>query len=175
MKAAIRAIPAARTKPKTEAVLRHEEKMQALRDLEVRGRITPARLVEAAEARDHVWHDSFEWDDKKAAAKYRIDTAREIIRSWVTPRVIGETIERRAVAYVRDPRLPHAEQGYVSIERVRTDKTLIRDVLVQEFSRAAASLQRAYDIADVLNARHEIKDLVDRVNRLRERSEAVKI
>jgi hypothetical protein len=171
----MKAVKVAKAKPKSQAVLRHEEKMLALRDLEVRGRITPTRLVDAAQSPDHVWHDSFEWNDSKAAAKYRIDTAREIIRTWVAPRVVGETVERRTVVYVRDPRLPNSQQGYVSIEKVRTDKSLIRDVLVAEFSRAAASLQRAYDVADILNARHEIKDLVEKVNRLRERSEAVKI
>lgn len=165
----------AKAKPKSQAVLRHEEKMQALRDLEVRGRITPAKLVDAAQSPDHIWHDSFEWNDSKAAGKYRLDTAREIIRTWVAPRIVGEIVERRAVAYVRDPRLPHTQQGYVSIEKVRTDKSLIRDVLVAEFSRAAASLQRAYDIADILNARHEVKDLIEKVNNLRERSERVRV
>jgi hypothetical protein len=154
------------------AVAAHEAKLAALHALEDRqGRITPDGLVSAAQRATHPWHDDFEWDDHKAGHQYRVDQARHIIRTWAAPHVTVENVERRSVMYVRDPRQAAGEQGYVSIARVRTDDDLRREVLVAEFSRAASALQRAYDVADLLNARSEVADLIQKVNLLRERSE----
>lgn len=163
-------------KAKSAAVKAHEAKIAALQALEDReGRLTAESLVTAARRETHPWHDNFEWDDNKAAHAYRLVTARDIIRTWSPPRITNETVERRAVMYVRDPRREYHEQGYVNIARVRTDEELKREVLVAEFQRAATALQRAYDVADVLNAREEIEALIEKVNILRQRGEAARI
>lgn len=165
-----------KTKNPAAAAVR-DAKQKALAALEDRkGRITPNRLVEAARATEHPWHTSFEWDDAKAAHEHRVETAREIIRTYVTARITDDVIVRpSAPVYVRDPRLPNDEQGYVNIARVRSDEELTREVLVQEFSRAAAALQRAYDVADALNARAQVKTLIAKINALRERAEQARL
>lgn len=45
------------------------------------GGLTAKRLVDANRAKDAPLHKAFEWNDKKAAEKYREDQARYIIRS----------------------------------------------------------------------------------------------
>ena len=157
------------TKGRSEAVSAHEAKMAALRALEDRqGRLTPNALVAAARDEDHPWHDSFEWDDAKAAQSHRVEQAREILRTWRPPKI--ETTELRAPSYLRDPRCGNDEQGYVSTVRVRKDADLTRSILLAEFERAGNALQRAYDIANALDAREEIGDLIARINLLRTRS-----
>jgi hypothetical protein len=166
----------AKAKQKNAAMAAHEAKMAALRALEDRnGCLRPDSLVRAARVESHPWHENFEWDDAKASDAYRIIQARDIIRNWAPPRITSEVVERRTPKYLHDPRLPHGEQGYVSIAKVRSDEDLKREVLVAEFSRAQSALQRAYDIADILNAREEIADLVERVNALRERGATARL
>jgi hypothetical protein len=163
-------------KAKSTAVKAHEAKIAALVALEDReGRLTAETLVTAARRETHPWHDNFEWDDSKAAHQHRLYTARDIIRTWAPPKITTETVERRAVMYVRDPRRENGEQGYVNVARVRTDEDLKREVLVAEFQRAASALQRAYDVADVLNARAEVEKLIEKINILRQRGEAARI
>lgn len=153
----------------SKALEAHAEKMAALRALEDRGgRITPVKLVTAARDKDHAFHDDFEWDDQKAAESHRLDQARSILRTWIPARVEGEHVIVRAPTYVRDPTVASDEQGYIRLSKVKTNEDLSREVLVQEFSRAASALQRAYDIAVALEAKDSIAGLIESVNRLRD-------
>lgn len=47
------------------------------------GRLEPKHIVDAAENRRHPLHPFFEWNDAKAAAMHRLDTARRLTRSIV--------------------------------------------------------------------------------------------
>lgn len=44
------------------------------------GKLTAQAVITAASEPDHPLHDRFEWDDTAAAAKYRLDQARRLIR-----------------------------------------------------------------------------------------------
>lgn len=46
------------------------------------GVLTPEAVVEDSTPEDAPLHNHFEWDDKKAAHKHRIEQARQIIRSF---------------------------------------------------------------------------------------------
>jgi len=62
------------------------------------GVISPEIIVEKARDKDNILHDYFEWDDTKAAQKYRLEQAKEIIRCLVIQNDGGEKI--RAVVSV---------------------------------------------------------------------------
>lgn len=49
--------------------------------LESEGRLTAEALVEASRPKDAPLHDAFEWDNRKAAAEWRKQQARNIINS----------------------------------------------------------------------------------------------
>lgn len=51
--------------------------------LEASGGLTPQRLVDASRPKDAPLHDEFEWNDRKAAEKYREHQAGHIIRCLV--------------------------------------------------------------------------------------------
>jgi len=132
------------------------------------GRLTPDDVVADAKDVDSPLHACFEWDTDKAAAAYWIEQARNIITSI---RVVQktETSEVRTVYYVRDPSAGDAEQGYVSVETLRTDQDMAREALVAEFTRVGDMLRRARELATVLNAREDVEALLQSVVGLRQR------
>jgi hypothetical protein len=58
------------------------------------GTIHPEDVVESARAATSPLHDYFEWDDTAAAAAYRIDQARHLLRVTVTHLPVGSGHER---------------------------------------------------------------------------------
>lgn len=152
------------TAEQREAVREHLEKLAAEND----GRITPEMVVSDARDKNSPLHDYFLWDTKKAAYQYWLDQARELIRS-VRVEMRTETTTVTAVAYVRDPSIGHKDQGYVSVEKLRTDKDLARDALVQEFGRVGDMLRRARELAAALDAQGDVDDILERVTGLRQR------
>lgn len=126
------------------------------------GRLTPEAVVERARNRSSALHPLFDWDVKRAAQKHWLDCARELIRS-VRINVTTETTVVRSVAYVRDPRVPADEQGYRSVVSIRSDRDLAREVLLDEFGRAAAALKRAHEVAAALNLDSEVREIRERV------------
>jgi hypothetical protein len=132
------------------------------------GRLTPSAVVDDAQDEGSPLHDHFEWDDDKAAHAYRLSQARELITSIkVVQRT--ETVNIRAVYYVRDPSAQPEEQGYVSVPTLRSDADMAREALVNEFSRVADMLRRARELAAALNAQGDVEELLTRVVGLRQR------
>lgn len=154
--------------------MRSAEQMKAIRerlaDLELQGggRLTPNAVLEDAKDPDSPLHDSFEWDDEKAAHAHRIEQARALITSV---RVVQRTDKTavRAVFYVRDPSAENDEQGYVSTSTLRSDQDMAREAVVAEFTRVADALRRAREIAKALDLGDEIEGLLRSVVDLRER------
>lgn len=132
------------------------------------GRLTPNLVLEEAKDPDSVLHPLFEWDDTLAARQHRILQARQIITS-VRVVITTENKKISTVYYVRDPDAEPLEQGYVSIDRLRTDKDLARESIVMEFSRASSYLQRAKAHAQALNLNDEIEELIDNINEFKRR------
>lgn len=142
---------------------------RALKELEDRyGKITAEKLVEAARDRRHPLHNDFVWDDKKAAHENRLNTARNIINS--TRFIVTHSKKTiSTVAYVRDPSAAPDKQGYVSVSRLRTDREAAEEALVQEVSQIAARLERARELAAVLNLEAELNAALEAAMTLKSR------
>lgn len=132
------------------------------------GRLTPDDVVKDAKKPSSPLHAHFEWDVKKAAAKYWIEQARDLITS-IRVTTHTETSNIKSVYYVRDPSAASDDQGYVSVHTLRTDVDLAHEAIVAEFSRVADLLRRARELAIVLNATGEIDELLEKVVGLRQR------
>lgn len=131
------------------------------------GSITPDLVVKDAEDSSSPLHELFEWDDSVAGHKYRLDQARQVITSV---RVVLTT-EHKAVStvyYVRDPEADSTEQGYVSIDKLKSDSDLARESIVMEFSRAASYLQRARIHAEALGMAQEVDALIADIQKFKE-------
>lgn len=123
------------------------------------GRLTPELLIAEAKSSDSPLHQEFEWDDSIAAHRYRIDQARELIRS-VRYVFRTEHIKVTTVAYVRDPEASPSDAGYISVDRVKHNEDMQRDVLISEFKRAADALSRARKLAALFGMTSEIDGFI---------------
>lgn len=134
------------------------------------GRLTPDLVLADAQDSGSVLHRLFEWDDSIAAHQHRLSQARSIITSV---RVVITTENRKisTVYYVRDPEAESDEQGYVSLDRLKTDKDLAQESIVLEFSRASAYLKRAKIHADALGMAGEVDALIESLEDFKQRFE----
>jgi hypothetical protein len=137
----------------------------ALAALAVDGRLTPDAVVEAAADPDSPLHCHFTWDDEEAAALYRVEQARMLIRSVRVDLKIGQAVVR-TVAYVRDPQVDRAEQGYIAVDVLKQDQDLAREAVANEFIRAGAALRRAKLVAASLELPDDIDELAARTDAL---------
>lgn len=147
---------------------KREEIRARLSELEAAGggRLTPDAVVKDAKSPDSPLHGCFEWNVKKAAHAHWLEQARALITSvMVVTRTEKSTVS--TVFYVRDPSAGPVEQGYVSVETVRSDADMAREVLVREFSVAGSALTRARNLAKVLALEDEVEQLISGVDRLR--------
>lgn len=131
--------------------------LETLRSLERSdGRLLPATVVEAAKDPSSPLHSHFEWDDTAAAAKYRIDQARALIRS-VKIEVTVRDVPLTVVAYVRDPTAEVGEAGYRNVVRVRSEEDSARAVIVDEMKRVTDAVKRARSLAALLGVQEDLE------------------
>jgi hypothetical protein len=143
---------------------------QRLAELEAAnsGSLTADAVVADARKEDSPLHAYFNWDVEQAAYQHWLDQARALITS-VRVEMKSEGVTVRSVCYVRDPRAPSDQQGYISVERLRAHKDLARDALVSEFGRVADMLRRARELAAALDVKEEVEALLTNVVGLRQR------
>jgi len=142
--------------------------IQRIRSLEnERGELTPHAVLDDARDPSSPLHSQFDWDDTRAAEKYRVEQARRLIRT-VRLVITERNTQVRSVAYVRDPDKEYADAGYVSTAALRTDEQRARAALVKELERAAAALARAYDVAYAVGLTNEIEALRRQIDQIRE-------
>src|ERR1700741_1494249 len=120
------------TSDKRDAVRARLEEIEA-----THGVLRPSDVVADAKKKDSPLHGFFTWDTRKAAEERWLDQARDLIKS-VYFRVTEEHRTISGPFFVRAPDLPSDEQGYTSIDRLRSDPEKARSALIAEFSRVAA-------------------------------------
>lgn len=121
------------------------EQRQALIDLQNKeGKLTPTEVIESARAKTSPLHSLFEWDNGRAADSYRIQQARELIRT-VRLEVTIHKREVRVVHFTRDPDVPKDEMGYVNITKVNPQNA--RLILAHELRELIGHVVRCEQIA----------------------------
>jgi predicted Zn-dependent peptidase len=131
------------------------------------GKVSAQLLFDTAKAdKNSPLRPIFEWDNDVAFAAHNVDRARRFIAS-VKVKITNETKRVTAVAYVRDPECAADEQGYVSVDKVKTDEDLKREVLLKEFDRLAAIMNRAKSLAHYFDAEEQVEALFDELQLVR--------
>lgn len=74
-----------------EELLRIGDKYEAL---------TPENVVEESRPEDSVLHNCFDWDDKVAAEKYRINQSQDLIRNITTVQIEDAVLHEPVRAFV---------------------------------------------------------------------------
>lgn len=120
--------------------------------------LTPEMVVEDAKQEESPLHSMFEWNDKSAAHKHRLHTARQLIKS-VTIKITVHNVQVAAPYYVRDPEAQDNEQGYRSVADIKNEPPTAKTVLLSEISRVKQTLDRASKIANALGLDDEFEEL----------------
>ena len=122
------------------------EELQSIKN--VNGDLDPKAVVDRGRNPDSPLHELFEWDDEKAAEKYRLVQAKRIIRNL---EVEVEHVEVRAFVKAGNP-------GYSPIQTVIRDYNM-RDVLMKQaqeemrmFIAKYRSLEELCEVIDAMNA-----------------------
>jgi hypothetical protein len=132
------------------------------------GRVKLEDVIEDARDEESPLHTHFTWDIEDAAHKRHLDEARTLLRSINVQYVRNQTVHR-VIAYVRDPGKPEKENGYISTVVLRNDQDLARAALVEEFSRAAAAMRRAVEVAKALGLDGEVASQLEAIEALKAR------
>jgi hypothetical protein len=89
------------------------------------GTLTAQAVVDAARPPDHPLHQHFEWDEEKAAEKYRVQQARQLIRivklQYIDKR--GEVQRMRVFHSVPDPESVSG-RSYVPLEEIERSEVM---------------------------------------------------
>jgi|SRR5882724_3615433 len=129
--------------PKYQAVLKEMEQEHGI--------ITPHMVVQAAKKEDSPLHKAFEWDDGKAAEKYRLVQARFLINS-VQIQILGKKTEGYINAIVSVDNVK--TRGYVSTEAAMNDQFIYKQVL-KNATRELEYWQKKYrtlrDLQGIIN------------------------
>jgi len=132
------------------------------------GRLTADDVVADAKNKTSPLHSLFEWNVKKAAEKYWLETARRIIAS-VEIIIKHEHIEVKSPLYVRDPGVIDNKQGYVNIKSLKSDTALARESLIIEFQRVTDLLMRVRGIAVALQMENILDDIINNIMSVQEK------
>ena len=135
------------------------ERVNQLRT-KVVGILAPSDVIEDARQASSPLHHLFEWDEKKAAYKHWIDTAREII-ACVNIEITTHKSTFKVGRYVHTQ---GQTPGYEDIVKIRDNRDLAMEVLTQEFQCVANALRRARETAIALGLESEIDGLMKLVS-----------
>ena len=117
---------------------------------EKHGEVTPRILVDSSRRKNAPLHSCFEWDDTKAAEKYRETQAAAILRNLtVTVEPVADETPKSVRAFVRATDKPHSYMSVISAmsdEQLR--ETLLQTALAElrEFQKKYADLQELAEV-----------------------------
>lgn len=106
-------------------------------------RLTPSLVVDAARDKAHPLHARFEWDNAIAGEKYRLDQARDLIRSVRV--VYREADEREGARTIRAYHAVRDDEGvaYRPAEEI-AESPFLSKLLVQQMELEWKQLHRKY-------------------------------
>jgi len=128
------------------------------------GRLTPELVVRDAKPTKSPLHLAFEWDDTKAAARYRIVQAGDLIRAIiVVTDEAPDSVPVRAFVNVEDD-----ERHYTSVQYAMSDKELRAQVVNRALLELTQWQQRYKDLKELA----EVFSVIKKVNRKKRRGKA---
>lgn len=134
---------------KNDAILAELEAIEARH-----GIVTPQAVVEFARDKNTALHNRFEWDDSEAAAKYRLEQARQILR--VTVKYVGDVEKRPITAYCSLSSDRYSGGGYRSTIRVLDDAERRAELLEQAKHEARQWAERYKELSELARIRMAI-------------------
>lgn len=134
-----------------------EAAQERVRELYEKNKVVTAEMVvEDAKNEGSPLHHLFEWDDEKAAGLYRLERAREVIRS-IPYTLIRDGRTTQVISYVH---ITGQKPGYHHVEQIKTNRDLAIESLVQECQGLASVLRRVKELAWVFELETEVDEMM---------------
>lgn len=141
-----------------------QDKRKAIREvlaqLDKENRLTPDEVISEGQKPDSPLHSEFTWDVAEAARITWVNQARALISSFTVTRIVNHR-EYNVQEFVEHPTKPEREQGYVSIDKIKSNRMMAREFIERELTMASAYVSRTRDYATILG----LTDRVDSVTR----------
>jgi len=102
------------------------------------GFLRPADVVNYARSEDTALHEMFEWDNTKAAERYRLAQARSVIRVCV---IVNENTSEKIRAFVSLSSDRQAKNGYRAMAEVIDDE-ILKETMLNDALRDLQAFQR---------------------------------
>ena len=134
------------------------------------GNIEPDALTAAAQGNNSPIHGLYEWRDEVAAAAYRREVSKKLIR-FVKLEVVINKVSVISPYYVVDPNRPKKSRRYIEITVAAKEREVARQVLFAEVDRITLAIQRALAVARVLGLHDELRALLRHAESLRTRAQ----
>lgn len=119
------------------------------------GTLTPGIVVEDAKNPDSPLHEVFDWNNKSAAHKYRLVTARNLVRS-----IEVEIIDMPPVVFFANVKLTGGDRVYKRIYEVMSDAELRQQVLeeaLEYFERGRTRWESLKELSEIFRAIDSVK------------------
>lgn len=109
------------------------------------GRLTAEHVVTESQPRTSPLHDYFEWDDRKAGKRWRLEQASHMIRSIEVVRIAEQDVKpvRAFVSVVRDE-----DRSYTSVAHALSDPALRAQVIHQAWCELEAWRNRHAELIE---------------------------
>lgn len=106
------------------------------------GVVTPSNVLEESRPGKAILHDLFEWDDSRAAERFRLEQAQEIIGNIAVVHLVQDEPRTPVRAFVNI--IPDdGRRGYASIVRVLTNQDYTQQLLKEALADFVA-LRKKY-------------------------------
>lgn len=115
---------------------------ELLKIRERRGILTAPIVVEEASDPDHPLHNRFNWNDKEAAHRYRVQQAYQLLRVTFRVTMDDRHADLRAFHVLRASE-EHPQSQYVPMEEVATDP-VAQQIVLNEMRRRWHNFRIAY-------------------------------
>ena len=112
------------------------------------GEVTPELLLESARPEDSILHSCYEWDDAKAAEKYRLNQSKMIISNLIVVSADNgqEMPQTNAFVTIKER---NEKAAYVSIFRAMADRTTKEQVIKNASAEMAMFIKKYENIINV--------------------------
>lgn len=126
------------------------------------GCVTPQTLLDAARPTESVIHPCYEWDDTKAAEKYRLQQSRDIIHNIVRVEVTEDGTSKNAIPILVNVSESRCDRStYISLDTALSDSTMRNNVL----RKAKEELSLFKSKYATLNELAKVFEAIDEVNK----------
>lgn len=112
------------------------EVVKELREIqEVRGDIKPEYVVESAKNKKSKLHGYFIWDDERAANKYRLQQASELLRR-IEVKVIKDGEQKTIRAFEITKKHNFNPASYITFDSSSSSSSRVKQIVLEDLSRA---------------------------------------